>query len=271
MQSYGSIPESVSARDVFLFSPEVYMDNKELFSRKSIDYSLCRPSYPVEAVQWIRSKVSGDTVLDVGAGTGIFTKVLLPFFTDVSAIEPNKDMREEFCKFLPCIPCSGASGEDTQMTGKSIDLITVAQAFHWLDEDLFRKEAKRILKNTGKAAIIWNTSIRTDFTQARDAVCRKYCPGFRTGHAGKRSVGAGDIFLRESGYFQSVEVKNFFNNFIMDRNIFEGNMRSRSYTPYPGEKEYEVFMKDLGEVFEKFAVNGVVVEKMETQIYLGSF
>ena len=55
------------------------MDNKELFSRKSIDYSLCRPSYPVEAVQWIRSKVSGDTVLDVGADTGIFTKVLLPF------------------------------------------------------------------------------------------------------------------------------------------------------------------------------------------------
>ena len=247
------------------------MDHKELFSRRSVDYSLCRPSYPVAAAEWLRRKVSGDTVLDVGAGTGIFTKVLLPFFAQVSAIEPNKDMREEFYKFLPGIPCSGASGEATQMTEKSIDLITAAQAFHWLNEELFRKEAKRILKDDGQVAVIWNTSIRTSFAEARDEVCRKYCPRFRSGHAGKRSAGEGDIFLRESCYFQCVEVKNFPNDFIMDKKVFEGNMRSRSYAPHPGEDGYDMFMEELGKVFEKFSVNGVVVDKMETQIYLGAF
>ena len=68
-----------------------------------------------------------------------------------------------------------------------------------------------------------------------------------------------------------MEVKNFPNDFIMDKMVFEGNMRSRSYAPHPGEEGYEIFMEELGKVFEKFSVNGVVVDKMETQIYLGSF
>ncbi|MBR2364428.1 MAG: class I SAM-dependent methyltransferase [Lentisphaeria bacterium] len=202
------------------------MDNKDLFTHKSTDYSLCRPSYPFVAVEWLREKVDGNTVLDIGAGTGIFTKVLLPYFTDVSAVEPNKEMRKEFSRILPFVSCSASSGEETGKAADSIDLITVAQAFHWLEEEKFKQEAQRILKKNGKVAIIWNTRIKTAFTEARDEVCRKYCPGFRTGHAGKRSAGEGDIFLRESCYFQNVEVKNFPNDFTMDKNVFEGIMRS---------------------------------------------
>lgn len=45
----------------------------------------------------------------------------------------------------------------------------------------------------------------------------------------------------------------------------------RSYAPHPEEAEYNVFMKELSEVFERFAVNGSIVEKMEREIYPGNF
>ena len=246
------------------------MDNKELFSRKSDDYALYRPSYPEEAVQFLRSECSGSHVVDIGAGTGIFTKVLLKYFDSVAAVEPNGDMREKFKAFLPDIPCLAGSGEETTLPDASVDLITVAQAFHWLDEEKFKQEAIRILRPGGKVAIVWNTTLKNDFTVERDNICKKYSPRFRSGHAGKRTPAEGDAFLRFS-YFKHVKIVCFSNPFVMDRIIFEGNMRSRSYIPSPGEVFYGTLMEELRALFEKYAVKGKVTEEIATQIYLGSF
>lgn len=246
------------------------MDNKHIFTGKSNDYFRYRPSYPYEAVKWLREKCSGDKVADIGAGTGIFTKVLQCCFKDVSAIEPNADMRKKFHDFLPDIICSDGTGEATGLPDNSIDLITVAQAFHWLDEEKFKQEAIRILRHGGKAAIIWNTTVQNDFSAARDQVCQKYCPRFRQGHAGKRSVAEGDEFLRHH-YFKKVEFASFDNPFEMDSETFEGNMRSRSYAIGAEHPAYSEFMTELHTVFEQYALNGTVTEQQETQIYLGEF
>ena len=111
------------------------MNNQELFSGRSDDYFRCRPSYPAAAADWLYERCPEACTADVGAGTGIFTRVLLRRFKKVTAVEPNEDMRKKFCELLPDIPCLAASGESTGIAGKSIDLITVAQAFHWLDEE----------------------------------------------------------------------------------------------------------------------------------------
>ncbi len=246
------------------------IDNRELFTDKSDDYSQFRPSYPDAAVDWLKSKTAGETVLDVGAGTGIFTKVLLRHFKNVSALEPNYDMREKFLKLLPEIFCSAGSGEATNLPDNSVDLITVAQAFHWLDAQQFKYEAMRILRPCGKVAIIWNSSLQNDFTCERNRICQKYCPRFRSGHAGKRSAAEGDAFLRGS-YFREVEVISFNNPFAMDLRTFEGNMRSRSYALTPADRDFGEFTAELRAVFERYAENGIVVEPQETQIYYGSF
>jgi SAM-dependent methyltransferase len=149
-------------------------------------------------------------------------------------------------------------------------LITAAQAFHWFDEEKFKKEAMRILRPGGKVAIIWNTSLDNDFTSERNCICRKYCPRFQRGYAGKRSPAEGDDFLRHN-YFREVEVVAFDNPFVMDLECFEGNMRSRSYALLPGERAYKSFRDELRELFERHAVNGRVVEPQETQVFLGSF
>lgn len=249
---------------------ENQINNTELFSHKADDYAKFRPSYPDAAVGWLKSQISAESVVDIGAGTGIFTQVLLKYFTNVSAIEPNGQMREKFKNFLPDVLCLAASGEATGLADNSVDLITVAQAFHWLDAEKFKKEAMRILKPSGRTAIIWNTTLHSEFTEARNRVCQKYCPRFSAGYAGRKSVQAGDIFLREE-FFRKTEVVSFNNPFTMDMRTFEGNMRSRSYALTPDDADYGKFTAELRAVFEKYAVDGLVTEPQETQIYFGSF
>ena len=246
------------------------MDNKELFSCKSDDYARYRPSYPEAAVDWLKLAAAGEDVLDIGAGTGLFTQALLRRFSKVAAVEPNAAMREKFSAFLPDIFCSPGSGEETLMPDASVDLITVAQAFHWLDEERFKKEAMRLLRPGGQVAIVWNSCQENDFTVLRNQICRKYCPRFSAGHAGKRSPAEGDAFLRHT-YFREVEVVSFDNPFVMDLECFEGNMRSRSYALPPTDGDYEKFMSELKSVFDRFSENGIVTEPQQTQIYLGCF
>ena len=217
------------------------MDNRTLFTGKSDDYFRCRPGYPESSVRWLKERCSGEKVVDIGAGTGIFTKVLLNFFSSVSALEPNADMQRCFRDFLPDTVCLPGSGEATGLPDNSVDLITVAQAFHWLDEEKFKAEAMRILRPGGKVAIVWNTALKNDFSAARDRISRQYCPRFRSGHAGKRSPEEGDAFLRYH-YFSKVEIASFDNPFVMDLETFEGNVRSRSYALTPDHPDYQEFM-----------------------------
>ena len=246
------------------------IDNTELFSGKSNFYAASRPAYPAGAIEWLRNNTTAQSVADIGAGTGIFTELLLPHFQNVCAVEPNADMFNQFRQALPEVPIYPTTGENTELPPASVELITIAQAFHWLDEERFKSEAMRILSPGGQVAIIWNNRTSEGIAPARDGICQKYCPRFSKGHAGKRTPAEGDHFLRYE-YFKSVKYFSCPNLFYMDQEQFISNVRSRSYALTEADEKFDEFMQEINAVYRDYSANGVVCEVYNTEIFLGTF
>lgn len=130
------------------------------FSNRARAYARARPSYPEETLAILRahhglvvSPAAGPSVVaDVGAGTGIFTRLLLDAGARVFAVEPNADMRAEAERALFGPSYAGrftsvdGRAEATTLEPASVDLVVAAQAFHWFDVEAARLEHARILR-----------------------------------------------------------------------------------------------------------------------------
>jgi SAM-dependent methyltransferase len=118
-------------------------------------YERARPSYPDDAVDWLLPECAG-TVLDLGAGTGKLTRAQVARGLDVTAVEPLDEMRESLERSLPQVRALKGTAEDIPLPDHSIDVITVAQAWHWVDVELATAQAARVLKPGGTLGLIWN-------------------------------------------------------------------------------------------------------------------
>lgn len=245
--------------------------NEEKFTGKADFYDKYRPSYPDSLIDWLYESTKAEAVADVGAGTGKFTACLLRKPWKVTAVEPNPDMREKLGK-LKGIDIVSASAENTGIEQGSIGLITVAQAFHWFDEELFKKECKRILKQNGKLAIVFNERHYGDCptSSERDKICQRYCGAFHSGHVGKRTHEEGDLFLRNE-YFSRVEYFSAENNIEMNKEAFIGDTLSRSYALNESDENFPRFVEELENVFSQYSQNGAVTVKYTAVCYLGEF
>jgi SAM-dependent methyltransferase len=136
---------------------------EEGFGKEAETYERVRPSYPDDAVTWLARNLDigpGRTVLDVAAGTGKFTRLLLPFGATLFAAEPVAGMRRSFGTAVPGVPIVAAVAEALPIAGSTIDAITVAQAFHWFDADRAFEEFGRVLRPGGRVGLIWNVRHR---------------------------------------------------------------------------------------------------------------
>lgn len=242
--------------------------NEDKFSGKAEIYDKYRPSYPTELTDWLYIKTRAQTVADIGAGTGKFTKLLLDKPWKVTAVEPNRDMLVRLQRNVPQAKAIEAPAENTGIPDHTIDLVTAATAFHWFDEDKFREECKRIMTESGRVALIFNQKITDDVVRERDEISRIYC-GYK-GHAGKRSHEEGDAFLRNE-YFAEVEYAEFEHSVSYDEDGFVGNTLSRSYALKPGDVGYEGYVWELRQMFKKRGSFGSVELKYKTTCYLGRF
>lgn len=240
--------------------------NEDKFSGKADDYDRYRPTYPTELADWLFARTNAKTVADIGAGTGKFTKLLLPKAEKVIAVEPNGDMLKKLYRNVPTAQIINASAENTGIADGSVDLVTAATAFHWFDEDKFKAECKRILAPNGRIAIIFNEKIVDDLIRERDEISRIYC-GYK-GHAGKRSSAEGDAFLRNE-YFSEVEYTEFEHSVCYDEDGFVGNTLSRSYALKPDDIGYDGYVWELRQLFKKMNDFGSVELKYKVTCYLG--
>jgi SAM-dependent methyltransferase len=125
------------------------------FARAAEAYETGRPGYPAAALEPLRL-APGTDVLDLAAGTGKLTRALAASGATVIAVEPVAQMRA-------CLPSSvralDGAAEAIPLDDGSVDLVTVAQAFHWFDGDAALAEIHRVLRPAGRLALLWNRRV----------------------------------------------------------------------------------------------------------------
>jgi SAM-dependent methyltransferase len=131
------------------------IDPARSFDLAAEAYEATRPSYPKEVLDHVPVS-TGATVLDLGAGTGKLTRVLVRHYAHVIAVEPLDGMRGMLERVVPEAEALPGSAEGIPLDDASVDAVFAAQAFHWFDHDRAIPEIARVLRPGGVLALVWN-------------------------------------------------------------------------------------------------------------------
>lgn len=122
-------------------------------------YAQVRPAYPALIVDKIWERLDGATtpprIVDMGAGTGIFTRQLLARGAQVTAVESAAEMRAELAAALD-VEIVASVAERTGLPDAQFDAVTFAQSFHWMNPGQALAEAARLLRPGGLIAVVAN-------------------------------------------------------------------------------------------------------------------
>lgn len=142
------------------------------FSRDSAAYAKFRPVYPPELFQWLATlPARRATAWDCGTGTGQAAAMLTPYFSRVLASDPSRAQVKSADRSTG-VRYFAALGESSALAPARVDLVTVAQALHWIDRDRFYHELDRITA-PGGALAIWTYGIFRS-TPELDAVIGRF-------------------------------------------------------------------------------------------------
>lgn len=131
--------------------PEEFRD---LFSTQASDYARYRPHYPAALFRHLSKLSAGHGLAwDCGTGSGQAAVALAPYFAKVIATDPSEKQLAEAVAHEK-VEYRRAPAEDSGLPSGSVDLITVAQAFHWFRQKDFFAECFRVAK-PGCLLAVW--------------------------------------------------------------------------------------------------------------------
>ena len=243
------------------------------FSDRVDDYVRYRPDYPPALLDWLQREQGVDSgwhVADVGAGTGISSKMFLDAGYRVTAVEPNAPMRaaaEHWLQAYAGFAAVDGRADATGLPAASVDLVAVAQAFHWFDEETTRREFARILRPRGLAAIWWNSRrlTGTRFLEGYEALLQTW----GTDYTSVAERYADDARMRAwfgDGYRGSA---SFEHSQRLDFEALRGRLMSSSYAPQAGHPRHEPMLHALRELFDASAAHGTISFDYDTRIFAG--
>ena len=230
-------------------------DSKQRFSETAENYHRYRPSYPETLLHWI-SKTTGVTppakVADVGCGTGISTRFLAGYRYQTTGIEPNAEMiafakREGGAEYLL------GEAAHTALPGNSVNLVTVAQAFHWFDVKAVMLEFKRILETRGWCVAFCNQRMKTPFLEDYQELLNKHRKHQESIPGHEETIQN----IKSATGVENAREAEFSNQQLLDKEGLLGRAYSTSYVVHD-MAEREKFDQALGKLFEKHQKDGRV-------------
>jgi SAM-dependent methyltransferase len=247
----------------------------ERFSNRAGDYRRYRPGYPKAVTDLMRDRCGlkpGAPVADIGAGTGIFSRLLLEAGFEVTAVEPNAEMRaaaEQDLRSFPRFHSVAAPAEETGLPAASFDAITVAQAFHWFDRVAAQREFRRLLRPDG-----WVFIVRNQRQEGSSPFAREYEEMLRTLGERYKAIGHRDPAARARGMAEffpsgSLRIERYDNPHVMDWPGLRGRFLSMSYIPVEGEPGHEELLSRLEQIFKAHARDGRVTFDQVTEVHYG--
>ncbi|MGB8195824.1 MAG: class I SAM-dependent methyltransferase [Acidimicrobiales bacterium] len=125
------------------------------FGSVAEQYDLYRPSPPPEVAS-ILGVLDGFDVLEVGAGTGKWTRRLLELGAVVTVVEPDPDMLAVLVRRSPEVNALQGAAEALPVEDASFDAALVSSAWHWFEQPAATLEMARVLRDGGRLFVLWN-------------------------------------------------------------------------------------------------------------------
>jgi len=138
------------------------------FEHVAAEYEDGRPGYAADVVAHAIAELDlrpGSIALDLGAGTGKLTRMLLDAELVVIAIDPSPAMLAQLRTAAPAAEAVVGAAEAIPLPSESVDAVTAGQAFHWFDATAALAEIHRVLRPGGGVALLWNRRDRADPVQ----------------------------------------------------------------------------------------------------------
>lgn len=217
------------------------------FANSADDYERARPSYAAAAVTFLGEALDlrpGRTVVDVAAGTGKLTRLLVPSGAEVIAVEPVDEMRAILRAQCPTVDVRAGTAEDLPVS--EADAITVAQAFHWLDGPAALASFHRVLRPGGRLAVVYN-----ERTSQPGWVADVYAliRGLRS-EVPQREDGDWKAALWQSELFGPAERREFANPHTLSRELALARFRSLSYVGALPEDRQRAVLEEIAEILD---------------------
>jgi SAM-dependent methyltransferase len=211
-------------------------------------YERARPEYPVEAVRWLAGEVPRD-IVDLGAGTGKLTRMLVAQGHRVTAVEPLQEMLAELERAVPGATAILGSAEAIPLPDAYADVVTAGQAFHWFEEEVALAEIARVLRPGGVLGLVWNA--RDDrmpwMAELSQALGEESCdwwsdaPPFETGTQ-----------------FGFIERETFALVQVLDKDRLRDLVLSRSYVAVLADEKRQLLLAEVDDLFDRYATDGKI-------------
>jgi SAM-dependent methyltransferase len=143
-------------------TPHVHPAAAEGFGRDAETYSRGRPDFPPQALAWLQTDLglrAGKLAVELGAGTGKFTRLLAVTGASVIAVEPVAAMLERLVAALPvnaAIAALRGEAHSLPLASGICDAVLCAQAFHWFATPAALAQIRRALRPRGVLGLVWN-------------------------------------------------------------------------------------------------------------------